>query len=165
MTIDEKYTKLKSIFFKDFVVATENYNCRGTNIPASKVTKSNTTGLKVLYWGDGTINMAEYLHYLYVEAVLGDKSCVDKIYWCLKSIERLSLSAYEDEKMKNPNVYFKYEPGFFLRDDISVNSKDLLTLSKWKVVTRTVSNLKMKTPVFLLLSHKTKFGTYFHLLH
>lgn len=77
---------------------------------------------KILYWGDGTINMAEYLHYLYVEAVLGDKSCVDKIYWCLKSIERLSLSAYEDEKMKNPKVYFKYEPGFFLRDDISVNS-------------------------------------------
>lgn len=130
MTIDEKYTKLKSIFFKDFVVVAENYNCRGTNIPASKVTKSNTTGLKTLYWGDGTINMAEYLHYLYVEAVLGDKSCVDKIYWCLKSIERLSLSAYEDEKMKNPKVYFKYEPGFFLRDDISVNSKDLFNAYK-----------------------------------
>ena len=130
MTIDEKYTKLKSIFFKDFIVVTENYNCRGTNIPASKVTKSNTTRLKTLYWGDGTINMAEYLHYLYVEAVLGDKSCVDKIYWCLESIERLSLSAYEDEKMKNPNVYFKYEPGFFLRDDISVNSKDLFDAFK-----------------------------------
>ena len=130
MTIDEKYTKLKSIFFKDFVVVAENYNCRGTNIPASKVTKSNTTGQKILYWGDGTINIAEYLHYLYVEAVLGYKSCVDKIYWCLKSIERLSLSVYEDEKMKNPKVYFKYEPGFFLRDDISVNSKDLFDAFK-----------------------------------
>ena len=49
--------------------------------------------------------MAEYLHYLYVEAVLGDKSCVDKIYWCLKSIERLSLSVYEDEKMERIQKY------------------------------------------------------------
>ena len=32
--------------------------------------------------------------------------------------------------MKNPKVYFKYEPGFFLRDDISVNSKDLFDAFK-----------------------------------
>lgn len=103
--------------------------------------------------------------YLYIEAVLGDKSCVDKIYWCLKSIERLSLSVYEDEKMKNPKVYFKYEPGFFLRDDISVNSKDLFDAFKVESGYSNGIELENEDPCFLLLSHKTKFGTYFHLLH
>ena len=114
MTIEEKYSKLKDIFFKDFIVATEETTCRGTNIPASKVTKSARLGKKSLYWYDGTINMAEYLHYLLIESLLGDKSCNDKILWCLKSIQRLSVSAYEDEKSKNPKVYFVHEKRFFL---------------------------------------------------
>lgn len=90
MTIEEKYSKLKDIFFKDFIVTTEETTCRGTNIPASKVTKSVRLDKKSLYWYDGTINMAEYLHYLLIESLLGDKSCNDKILWCLKSIQRLS---------------------------------------------------------------------------
>ena len=130
MTIKEKYSKLKDIFFKDFIVATEETTCRGTNIPASKRVKSPNTGLKILYWGDGTINMAEYLHYLLMESLLGDKTCNNKILWCLKSLQRLSTSAYEDEKMKNPKVYFVREKGFLLRDDISSSSCGLFDAIK-----------------------------------
>lgn len=71
MTIEEKYSKLKDIFFKDFIVTTEETTCRGTNIPASKVTKSVRLDKKSLYWYDGTINMAEYLHYLLIESLEG----------------------------------------------------------------------------------------------
>lgn len=130
MTIEEKYRKLKEIFFKDFIVVSKEYNCRGTNIPAGKMIKSERTGLKTLYFGDGTINMAEYLQFLHMECILGDKSCIDKIFWCLKSLERLSLNAFQDEEMKNPKVYMKHEPGFFLRDDVSSTATDLFGAAK-----------------------------------
>lgn len=74
--------------------------------------------------------MAEYLHYLLMESLLGDKTCNNKILWCLKSLQRLSTSAYEDEKMKNPKVYFVREKGFFLRDDISSSSCGLFDAIK-----------------------------------
>lgn len=62
-----KYDKIKEVFYRDFVYDS-SYTEQASCIPLSSV--KNGVGQV----GDGTINLAQHLQFLYTEMVLGNKT-------------------------------------------------------------------------------------------
>lgn len=68
-----KYNKIKEVFYRDFVYDS-SYTEQASCIPLSSV--KNGVG----WVGDGTINLAQYLQFLYTEIILGNKTEDDVNY-------------------------------------------------------------------------------------
>lgn len=62
-----KYDKIKEVFYRDFVYDS-SYTEQASCIPLSSV--KNGVG----WVGDGTINLAQYLQFVYTEMILGNKT-------------------------------------------------------------------------------------------
>lgn len=108
--LSDKYSRIRTAFYQNFVY--DGYSEeRAANIPLSSV----RNGIGSV--GDGTINIAYYLQFLFTEMILGNKD-YDDVNKVLKTLSRLSDAAYKLVADANPGVYFNREPGFFLRDDI-----------------------------------------------
>lgn len=116
-SIEEKYQDYLQIFKKHFIYIAPSPNDSGSFIPASEAKFEGGECVKVVI-GDGTINMAEYLQYL-LSCQLLKQDCSNEILNILLSLERLSKKALFDSYQSFPNYNFRYESGFFLRDDIS----------------------------------------------
>lgn len=126
MELFKKYEDYKGLFYSYFIFRgngeKEPYNLSGTFIPAAQVRFSK--GVSTLAdIGDGTINMAEYLQYLYACGLNGE-DVQQEIENTLLSLKRLSKGCYEYFTKNNPNIYFNEEAGFFLRDDIKDDDAD-----------------------------------------
>lgn len=111
MTIQEKYKEYRDIFFHYFInkgMGTES----ATNVPLSEVDFSKRYGAV----GDGTIELAHYMLYLYSGLSSGEfkvsdlQDCVDTLSRLVKNAEAIGTAG--------TNMFYKYEPGFFTRDDI-----------------------------------------------
>ena len=113
MGIDEKYNEYKKLFYKYFIKKAY-HNVKGSNIPLSLINLDNLYG----EMGDGTINLSLYMQYIYTEYVL-DNVGLEDLVSPLGTLQRLIDSCYELFVKKFPGVYFKFEDGFFLRDDVS----------------------------------------------
>lgn len=109
---EEKYNDYKDLFELNFIYKGDPEK-DGTNIPLCKVNYDNMSG----EMGDGTINLSLYIQYVYTRYKLGevDKSEVENT---LKTLKRLIDNCYKLFVYKCPNVYFRKENGFFLRDDV-----------------------------------------------
>lgn len=115
MTVDEKFEHIEEFFFKHFIIRGEG---QSTNIPFA--IKDFDT--KIIEVCDGTINLAQYLTYLYMKWLYTDKSDIytKEIDKALNVIERLAKVAYE---IYDIDLYTgPYEEGFFIRDDITLNA-------------------------------------------
>lgn len=117
MTLEEKYNKYKELFFKHFINTEYDPICAGSHIPVGSVSLSEICDSKTV--GDGTINMAEYMQYLFWAIYSNEDVELNerRLKNCIKSLSRLSDRAFQEAKKKYPNIPFKKEPGFFLRDD------------------------------------------------
>lgn len=69
-----KYNKIKEVFYRDFVYDS-SYTEQASCIPLSSVKDG------VGWVGDGTINLAQYLQFLYTEIILGNKTEDDVCKW------------------------------------------------------------------------------------
>lgn len=126
MELQEKYQQYKDFFFDNFIDLNSNGRQAATHIPASDVTLGQES--KIVDFGDGTINIAEYLQYLFtltkvVENVKG-QSAWELIVSSIITLQRLSKRAYSDAHSKFPGMEFDWEQGFFLRDDVSRSTFD-----------------------------------------
>lgn len=110
MTLEEKYNKYKELFEDNFICIGEG---QGTNIPLAKVNYDTMYG----EMGDGTINLAYYIQYIYTRYKLGEIN-KEEVEIVLQTLKRLIDYCYEMFVNKFPNIYFKKEDGFFLRDDV-----------------------------------------------
>lgn len=125
MLLEEKYSKWCEIFWKYFVIPS-NENERGSNIPLGTIDFDSLAGTV----GDGTCNLADLLQYLYA-AKLNNEVTEITLEDGLKVIDRLSLAAYNYFRSAFPKVYYLcQEPGFFFRDDILNSDSPKLGLSK-----------------------------------
>lgn len=129
MPIYEKYKLYKEIFYKYFVYTGKgplNYTEKGSFIPAAAVRfEGKDQKSAFVDISDGTINMADYLSWLYVRYLSEEKSAVEgEIYAVLSSLVRLCDGAYEYFHKNYPNINFPKESGFFLRDDIGSKMTD-----------------------------------------
>lgn len=110
MTIEEKYNKYKELFETYFIYVGTG---QGTNIPLAKVNYDTLYG----EMEDGTINLAYYIQYVYTRYKLGEVEKKD-VEIALQTLKRLIDYCYNMFVNENPNIYFKKENGFFLRDDV-----------------------------------------------
>lgn len=110
MTKEEKYNKYKELFEDNFVCVGEG---KGTNLPLSSVNYDTMHG----EMGDGTINLAYYIQYVYTRYLLGEV-IKENIEATLRTLKRLIDGCYDMFVNDYPNMYFKKEDGFFLRDDV-----------------------------------------------
>lgn len=111
MTLEEKYNQWNDIFWKYFIVADKDGK-QGTNIPF----ESYNFDKDQVIVGDGTINIAQLLTYMWVSKknnVTYSINCID----CLTTLHRLEFTAWEYFLDKFPSLDFPYYFGFFLRDD------------------------------------------------
>lgn len=102
MDIDEKYAGWKEIYFNKFFSSTK--------MPAESI---NSNGLVM---GDGTINLAELMQYLYVCKLLNTDTTIS-IEDCLKTLNTLVSKAKEYYADKFDFLTFPEYNGFFLRDN------------------------------------------------
>lgn len=117
-----KYNKIKEVFYRDFVYDS-SYTEQASCIPLSSV--KNGVG----WVGDGTINLAHYLQFLYTEMILGNKT-EDDVRNAILVLTRLADTTYDLFLNNNKGIYFKFEKGFFLRDDIHSEDASKFSLSK-----------------------------------
>ena len=117
-----KYNKIKEVFYRDFVYDS-SYTEQASCIPLSSV--KNGVG----WVGDGTINLAQYLQFLYMEIILGNKT-EDDVRNAILVLTRLADTTYDLFFNSNKGIYFKFEKGFFLRDDIHSEDANKFGLSK-----------------------------------
>lgn len=111
MELQEKYQQYKDFFFNNFIDLSSNGRQAATHIPASDVTLGQES--KIVDFGDGTINIAEYLQYLFtltkvVENVKG-QSAWELIVSSIITLQRLSKRAYSDAHSKFPGMEFDWE--------------------------------------------------------
>lgn len=99
-----KYDKIKEVFYRDFVYEA-SYTEQASCIPLSSV--KNGVG----WVGDGTINLAQYLQFLYTEMVLGNKT-EDDVRNAILVLTRLADTTYDLFFNSNKGIYFKFEKGF-----------------------------------------------------
>ena len=125
MTNEEKYSEYTDLFYDYFIV--EGLCIKGSNIPASFVVFKDGKS-KSLNVGDGTINMAQYLLYLVSKYLVCEEQnqeiCINRIGDVLQALNRLSETPLKKAFEQYPGINFSYEPGFFLRDDISIQMKE-----------------------------------------
>lgn len=136
LSVQDKFDFCEGKFYLNYIYL-DNPDVMGSNIPLASVRYDNNVPT-VGNSGDGLIDMALYMQYLHATCQLHkstylkeDKEDVkeklkysiyrERILNCLKSIQRLSDSAYNlNSKYRAYNWYYmKKEPGFLLRDDIS----------------------------------------------
>ena len=117
-----KYNKIKEVFYRDFVYDS-SYTEQASCIPLSSVKDG------VGWVGDGTINLAQYLQFLYTEIILGNKT-EDDVRNAILVLTRLADTTYDLFFNSNKGIYFKFEKGFFLRDDIHSEDADKFGLTK-----------------------------------
>lgn len=138
MTLTEKYNKWLEVFEKYFIVEGDAKTISGLNIPLSQVSFVDGEALQSIV-GDGTINIAGYLNFLFSN-LIGAKDSIsyekytDKILNTLKTIERLEEAAYlsfiEKYNIQGTNLPFSVVKGFFLRDDIRDKDKSMFNTQK-----------------------------------
>lgn len=122
-----KFEAWEEVFYKYFINI-DDVDFKGTNIPLSKVTV-DSAGYKVGVVGDGTINIAGLLQYVYICNRLGKKIPIT-VEDCIDTLERLSRSARDYFVKKFPNIDYIEEPGFFLRDDICSDQYNKFNVDK-----------------------------------
>lgn len=115
MTLEEKYNAYKTQFFK-YYVHKDTWDKPCANIPLALVGIDEGYGEV----GDGTINLSEYIQYVYTGYLLNEFTKED-VLDAIKTMNRLVLKAHSLYEEQHPNVYMKFEKGFFLRDDITDN--------------------------------------------
>lgn len=113
MTIEEKYLGWKEIFYKYFINKGDGYK-PGTNIPLSSINFKDFLGCSA----DGTIYLAYYLQYAYTLLLIGEDDGTE-VANALQTLKRLSDNCYNLFQKYSPEIFYKKEPGFFLRDDIT----------------------------------------------
>lgn len=118
----DKYNRIKEVFYRDFVYDS-SYTEQASCIPLSSV--KNGAG----WVGDGTINLAHYLQFIYTEMVLGSKT-EDDVRNSILVLTRLADTTYDLFFNNNKGIYFKFEKGFFLRDDIHSEDASKFGLTK-----------------------------------
>lgn len=135
MTIDEKYSYNKDLFYRYYVSTSKDhmYNQRGLYIPAGEVRFSSKSlqekKSEEVIVGDGTINLASYIQWLFFRYLNGEDVVIE-LSQALDTLTRLTSSFFVYMKENNPNVYMKKEDGFFVRDDISSNMTDFFHTKK-----------------------------------
>lgn len=113
MELDKKFDLLEKQFYEKFIKLgiAENKAC---NIPYSYYDYSNNS----VDVGDGTINIAQYLTFLYYYWKYHESdSARYEIKQTIGTLERLEKSAYEMYSVELPGIDFPVR-GFFVRDDI-----------------------------------------------
>lgn len=123
MTIEEKYQGWKEIFYKYFIYK-NNDNDNGSNIPLSVIDLDKKIGSS----GDGTIHLSYYLQYAYTLLLLNEDDGTELANG-LKTLQRLCDNAYNVCIEGYSNIYYNKEPGFFLRDDISIDDANKFNLN------------------------------------
>ena len=123
MTLEEKYRSYKELYFKNFVHK-GSWDEQGSNIPIERINFTTKYG----FVGDGTINLSEHIQYIYA-AYLNGEFTKDDVLDAIKTLNRLCSFAYTDFIKDYPKYYFKYEPGFFLRDDLKSEHASLFNLN------------------------------------
>lgn len=83
----DKYNRIKEVFYRDFVYDS-SYTEQASCIPLSSV--KNGAG----WVGDGTINLAHYLQFIYTEMVLGSKT-EDDVRNSILVLTRLADTTYD----------------------------------------------------------------------
>lgn len=129
-----KYDKIKEVFYRDFVYDS-SYTEQASCIPLSSV--KNGVG----WVGDGTINLAQYLQFVYTEMILGNKT-EDDVRNAILVLTRLADTTYDLFFNSNKGIYFKFEKGFFLRDDI--HSKDASKFGLTKISSGYTNGIELK---------------------
>lgn len=129
-----KYDKIKEVFYRDFVYDS-SYTEQASCIPLSSV--KNGVG----WVGDGTINLAQYLQLVYTEMILGYKT-KDDVRNAILVLTRLADTTYDLFFNNNKGIYFKFEKGFFLRDDI--HSEDASKFGLTKISSGYTNGIELK---------------------
>ena len=107
-----KYDKIKEVFYRDFVYDS-SYTEQASCIPLSSV--KNGAG----WVGDGTINLAQYLQFLYTEIILGNKT-EDDVRNAILVLTRLADTTYD--LFFNNNKGSMLLPIHFTRSDLESGS-------------------------------------------
>ena len=136
----DKYNRIKEVFYRDFVYDS-SYTEQASCIPLSSV--KDGAG----WVGDGTINLAYYLQFLYTEMILGNKT-EDDVRNAILVLTRLADTTYDLFFNSNKGIYFKFEKGFFLRDDIHGEDANKFGLSKISSGYTNGIELKDEAPCF-----------------
>ena len=117
MNISEKFYGHKEIFDNYFLSKDKDPYHNGTWIPAAKVTFDERNNSKRVEIGDGTINLSYLMtYYLLSDSQTNYSNCLHALY-------RLVHNADIACRMKW-NIVNIFEPGFFVRDDISSSDID-----------------------------------------
>lgn len=130
----DKYNRIKEVFYRDFVYDS-SYTEQASCIPLSSV--KNGVG----WVGDGTINLAQYLQLVYTEMILGYKT-KDDVRNAILVLTRLADTTYDLFFNNNKGIYFKFEKGFFLRDDI--HSEDASKFGLTKISSGYTNGIELK---------------------
>ena len=123
MGLEDKYEAWRELYFSRFVSAGDAAN-QGANVPVERVSGETRT-----YAGDGTVNIAHLMQYVYASDLLGEEQPVTMAA-CVGTLERLSAAARDYFAGKFGFLSFPSYPGFFLRDDLMD-----VTCGAWKSLT------------------------------
>lgn len=121
MTRSRKFLEYKALFYDYFI--SEGDNQSGCNIPMGSVVFEGGKSVRAEV-GEGTTNLASYLLFLLSE-YLGTEDPILKmdrskvLLRALQGLERLAMRPLQEAQHSYPDYEFSYEPGFFLKDDIS----------------------------------------------
>ena len=119
----DKYKELDEIFWRDYIHVGGGCE-KGTNIPCEYITKET----KKKHMGDGTINIAQLMTYLYFCEKNGEKKPIS-LFDCILTLNRLSESAKE---FYEPVLKWDTEcHDFFVRDDCD---QDDVIWGSWKML-------------------------------
>lgn len=113
MELNKKFELIERQFYENFIKLGEAAN-QGCNIPYSYYDYDNNS----VDVGDGTINIAQYLTFLYYYwKYTNSDSAKYEIQQAIGTLERLEKSAYNMYSVTLPGISFPVK-GFFIRDDI-----------------------------------------------
>lgn len=116
MTLEDKYNRYLEYYYKYFIHLGP-HDSPGCNIPAEYIfLRDGNVSLTNI--GDGTINIAHHLQYLYSRYLVND-NVGDEINNSLLTINRLIDAAYKYYNDKYPELNLTKYDGYFMRDDVS----------------------------------------------
>ena len=126
----DKMEEWNKIYFDKFLfISNENEN--GSNIPVSSVSREGYKNT-----GDGTINLASLMAYIWIGNKLGKEYPIT-LMDCLLALRRMEKRAYDYFREKFPYLFtegrknISYCKGFFVRDDIEDSS---VTWGNWRML-------------------------------